>query len=128
MSDQLEQDKNNATAFYDLTFNQNRPAKAIEGYAGDEYIQPNPAVADGEQAFIGSFESVGRDYPGTRVEFKRSVAEGNYVVLHGHQVWPGDHEYAGIDTFRFDDLGQVVEHRDVLQIVPEVSENDTTML
>jgi hypothetical protein len=40
---------------------------------------------------------------------------------------PGDHDYAGIDIFRFDDDGKVVEHWDVLQIVPEHSANDNGM-
>ena len=33
----LEQNKENAMAFYDLMFNQCKPAEAIEQYAGDVY-------------------------------------------------------------------------------------------
>lgn len=92
----LERNKQRVVAFYDLMFNQCRPREAIERYAGDEYIQHNPGVADGREGFINYFEEAAREYPGTRVVFKRVIAEGNYVVLHCRQEWPGDHVWTGL--------------------------------
>ena len=123
MDERLERNKRTVMAFYDLMFNQCKPAEAIERHAGATYRQHNPHVADGKQAFIDYFERMAEQYPGKRVHFKRAVAEGQLVVLHCHQEWPTEahKDWAGIDIFRLDDDGKVVEHWDVLQVVPAES-------
>ena len=112
------------TAGLTLMFNHCRPAEAVEKYTGDVYIQHNPSVGDGNQV---PRILTRMDRSSASASFKRVIAEGNFVVLHCLQEWPGDSDWAGIDIFRLHDNGKIVEHWDVLQQVSKSSANDNTM-
>ena len=122
-----DSDETNVIAFYEMMFNDCRPAEAIATYVGSNYIQHNPHVGDGKNAFIAYFEKMAEEYPGKRVDVKRAFSDGQHVVLHCHQIWPDGLEYAGIDIFRLDDSGKIVEHWDVLQVMPNHSANENGM-
>lgn len=126
MEHDLNSNKENAIAFYQTAY-LGDPSKAVEMYVGAEYIQHNPAVGHGKQAFIEYFDEMARDYPGKKIEFVRSIAEGDLVALHTHQAWPVGDEYVTMDFFRFDNKGKIVEHWDSIQEVPGESKNENPM-
>jgi predicted SnoaL-like aldol condensation-catalyzing enzyme len=126
MGNDLESNKRNAIAFYRTAY-LGEPAKAVEAYVGDQYIQHNPLVGDGKQPFIDYFEEMAKDYPDKKIEFIRAVAEGDLVALHTLQTWPGNKQYVTMDFFRFDDNGKIIEHWDSMQEVPDESKNGNPM-
>ena len=122
----LEENKKNAIAFYKMAYEAN-PSKAIELYIGNEYIQHNPAVANGTKGFVEYFEKMQQEYPEKSIEFVRCIAEGELVSLHTHQIWPGNDEYVTMDFFRFDENGKICENWDAIQQIPKTSANKNTM-
>ena len=126
MQQDIEANKRNAIAFYRTAY-LGDPVGAVARYVGAEYVQHNPLVADGKQAFIDYFEQMARDYPDKGIEFVRAVAEGDLVALHTHQTWPGNEEFVTMDFFRFDGNGKIVEHWDSIQAVPDETKNGNPM-
>ncbi|MBT3229213.1 MAG: SnoaL-like domain-containing protein [Candidatus Marinimicrobia bacterium] len=127
MENKIELNKQNVLAFYAMTFNDGNPAEAVRRYVGKEYIQHNPLVADGPAAFIEYFEKMAREWPDKQIFFERVVAERDMVVVHCRQKWPDDNDYATIDIFRLNQDGKIVEHWDVMQVVPMESKHNNTM-
>ena len=118
----LEENKKNAIAYYRTAY-EGSPREAVEKYVGAEYIQHNPNVGNGKQPFIEYFERMAKEYPNKSIHFVRSIAEGDLVALHTHQVWPDGDEYVTMDIFRFDENGKIVEHWDAVQEIPKESAN-----
>lgn len=126
MSIDLQKNKENAIDFYRTAY-LGKPREAVEKYVGDEYIQHNPLVANGPEAFIEYFERMQKEYPNKDIAFVRAIAEGDLVALHTHQTWPDGDKYVTMDFFRFDENGKIVEHWDSIQEIPEESMNGNTM-
>ena len=126
MKHDLEANKQSAIAFYRTAYFGD-PVNAVETYVGDEYIQHNPLVGDGKEAFIEYFKEMARDYPEKDIEFVRAIAEGDLVALHTHQIWPDNVHYVTMDFFRFDENGRIVEHWDSIQEVPRETKNGNPM-
>jgi predicted SnoaL-like aldol condensation-catalyzing enzyme len=126
----LDRNRQAVTAFYTMFMNDHDPEGAMKKYVGTEYRQHNPFVRDGKEGFIAAFKDVFKRVPKARMEIKRVVAEGDFVVVHVHHLDPtGGKGRASMDWFRLDPDGKIVEHWDVMQWVPEDNEvmNQNTM-
>jgi predicted SnoaL-like aldol condensation-catalyzing enzyme len=127
MNDQLEENKRIVREWHELAIDQRKPEEAVAKYLGPNYRQHNPGAGDGPEPFIETVKRFAQNFPDLRMEPKRIIAEGDYVVLHSHLVLkPGDRGTAIVDIFRLEN-GKIVEHWDVLQEVPETSANNNTM-
>ncbi|MCF7530057.1 nuclear transport factor 2 family protein [Neisseria lisongii] len=124
----LERNKANVLDFYELAFNQHKLQEAVGKHVGAEYLQHNPTVADGGQAFIDAFAPFLKSHPQSKATIKRVAADGDLVWLHVHsQLDDKDRGEAVVDIFRLDENGKIVEHWDVIQAVPEKTESGRGM-
>lgn len=105
-------------AFYEAALNDKNPDKAA-AFLGDTYIQHNPWIADGPEAFL-KFVRFRRDhFPDSHSTIHHVIAEGDLVALHIHSVLkPGTPGRHIVDIFRVEG-DKVVEHWDVIQDIPE---------
>lgn len=119
--------KKTAQAFYELAFNQHKPAEAMKLYVGEKYIQHNPFAGDGKAPFIDFFKDYYSKHPHAFVEIKRIIADGDLVVIHAHsRQKKKDRGSAVIDIFRLES-GKIIEHWDVMQPIPDKSANNNSM-
>ena len=115
---QEEANKKTVLEFYDKALNQKDFEAAAKSF-GPKYIQHNPNVPDGIEAFKGLVTMLKEKFPKSRSEIKRVIADGDLVVLHVHSVRePGQRGRAIVDIFRLEN-GKIVEHWDVVQDIPE---------
>jgi predicted SnoaL-like aldol condensation-catalyzing enzyme len=116
-----------ASGFLDMAFNLGEPAAAVSEHIGGMFVQHNPQVADGAEAFIGFVNSMRSQFPGMHLEIKRVITQGNMVVTHSHlTLIPGKPGLALADFFHFEG-DKVVEHWDVIQEIPDASANSNGM-
>ena len=113
---------NTLKTIYDQVFNQGR-ADLYPDLVSGPYIQHNPLFPNGLDGIMGYIKQAGR----IPCEVKRIAIDGDLAFVHVRFLNLFGKEPAGVDIFRFDDDGKIVEHWDVLQPVPSSSKNGNTM-
>ncbi len=125
-STHADENRKLVVAFYERFFNQH-DLSAADRYLGEVYIQHNPNVPNGREAFVEGFTRVFAQFPQRHSQIVRAIAERYLVVLHVHLTKsPEDQGAAVVDIFRVDH-GRIVEHWDVQQAIPEQAANNNTM-
>jgi predicted SnoaL-like aldol condensation-catalyzing enzyme len=93
---------------------------AFDGLIVEDYKQHNPLAGDGLQAVKDFFAQFGP----VDVDVHRVIADGDFVAVHSNYKTLNS---AGVDIFRFNDDGKIIEHWDVLQQVPTATASGNDM-
>jgi len=93
---------------------------AFDDLIVEDYAQHNPQAGNGLQAVKDFFAPVGP----VDVDVYRVLADGDFVVAHSHYK---TFNMAGVDIWRFNEDGKIIEHWDVLQPVPETTASGNDM-
>jgi len=86
----------------------------------EDYVQHNPQADNGLQAVKDFFAPLGP----ADVEVHRLIAEGDLVAVHSNNK---TFNTAGVDIFRLNDDGKIIEHWDVLQPIPDTTASGNDM-
>ncbi|MDX2195823.1 MAG: ester cyclase [Cytophagales bacterium] len=122
-----ESNKKVILQFYQKAFNE-LDTNAVDEFISEPYIQHNPNVPNGKKPVKELISWLATNQPKGVNEFKRIIADSDYVVLHVRYV-PNDSanvELACVDIFKLKN-GKITEHWDVQQNVPAKSANTNTM-
>ncbi|MGR5558807.1 nuclear transport factor 2 family protein [Vibrio fortis] len=92
---------------------------AVKKYVSDEtYIQHNPKVPDGKEAFLGYLDNLNSNGTRLKTDIAKTIAMGDMVLVHSKQTNLAKKEDLGvgyIDIFRFNNEGIIAEHWDITE-------------
>ena len=101
-------------------------ASAAANYLEEDYIQHNPNVPTGREAFINAFTLIFEQSPNFSTQIQKIYTDGDYVIVHSFAPI-GDTGNSIVDIYRVNDNGKIAEHWDVLQQIPSNQANNNTM-
>ena len=101
---------------------------AIDDYLAEPYIQHNPTVPDGVEAFRNEFhDRFSSDMKECHTQIMHISSKDDLVFIHNIlKRSPLVRGHAAVDIFRLKN-GKIIEHWDVIQKMPESSVNDHPM-
>jgi len=120
-SSQVEANKKLVLDFYQQMFG-DKDTSAVDKYILPSYIQHNPTVADGSQAFKLAAAEWFKGAPKSKIDVQRIAAEKDLVFLHIKNQGPDGQFISTVDIFRIEN-GKIAEHWDVHQEVPKEAAN-----
>ncbi len=101
-------------------------ASAAVNYLEKDYIQHNPTVPTGREAFINTFTKIFEKNPNFNSQVQRTYTDGDYVIVHSYSP-DQNNGRAIVDIYRVNDNGKIAEHWDIIQPIPSNPANNNTM-
>jgi predicted SnoaL-like aldol condensation-catalyzing enzyme len=120
----LNDNKKIVADFYQDLFG-NKNISAIDKYIGDIYIQHNPMLPDGKEALKNGAKEWFKGAPKEKIDIQHLSADGDLVYIHTKSMF-GKKVFSVMDIFKLKD-NKIVEHWDIIQQVPEKSNNPHPM-
>lgn len=118
--------KNNAVTFIKMA-SSGKVREAYQNFVGAGFRHHNPYFEGSADALMAGMEENAHQYPEKALDVKRTIAEGDFVVVHVHvRHQPDELGFATVHIFRFEN-GRIVELWDLGQPVPEESLNQYGM-
>ena len=112
------------TRFADLFYTHKKVGEAFTAYVAPDYVQHNPGIADGREAAVAALTPLfARTDHSFQIE--RILVDGDMAAIHVRVTSPtpaGTHGASVVDLYRLSG-GRIVEHWDVIQLVPDKAAN-----
>jgi predicted SnoaL-like aldol condensation-catalyzing enzyme len=114
----IEQNKQTVTRVFDAI--RAGDVDAFDDLIVEDYVQHNPQAGNGLQAMKDFFAPIGP----VDVDAHRVIAEADLVAVHSNYK---TFNMAGVDIFRLNEDGKIIEHWDVLQPIPNTTASGNDM-